>query len=50
MLKQGPTPPASAPVQQSPAPKPFFSPPPPTVSSAAMNKPAGGKGFKHAYH
>jgi hypothetical protein len=30
-------------VQQTPAPKPFFAPPPPTVSSAAMNKPAGGE-------
>ncbi|XP_059478492.1 PDZ and LIM domain protein Zasp isoform X7 [Neocloeon triangulifer] len=38
---QGPTPPSSAPVQQAPAPKPFFSPPPPTVSSAHMNKPIG---------
>ncbi|XP_059478489.1 PDZ and LIM domain protein Zasp isoform X4 [Neocloeon triangulifer] len=42
---QGPTPPSSAPVQQAPAPKPFFSPPPPTVSSAHMNKPIGGQKF-----
>ncbi|XP_059478491.1 PDZ and LIM domain protein Zasp isoform X6 [Neocloeon triangulifer] len=45
---QGPTPPSSAPVQQAPAPKPFFSPPPPTVSSAHMNKPIGG-GYRPYY-